>query len=127
MKRTALLVLAALAAACVGCKKDSDTPKDPLLSYAERANFSVVGKMYINYCAEDSHYAVRYFVNADSVKRYDTDRADGQVGKYNNIEYYTYYLSYPYIFDGSLRDTLYTFVQDSICLKNNVGDLFYLH
>ncbi len=123
------MVLAALAAACVGCKKDSDTPKDPLLSYAERANFSVVGKIYTRYCTEDTdvpYYAVLHFVNADSMKTYDTDRADGQVGKYNNIEYFTYYLSYPYIFNGSLRDTLYTFTQDSTIMKGKFGGLLHL-
>lgn len=131
MKHMKIYTLAAvvLAAVLAGCKKE-DTPKDPLLSFAERYRFSVVGKMYIHYCTEDTevpYYEVRHFVNADSIKRYTTDRADGQVGEYSNIEYYTYYLSYPYITTPSQRDTLYTFIQDSIYFKNNIGELFYLY
>ncbi len=130
MKRTALLVLAALAAACVGCKKDTDTPKDPLLSYAERANFSVVGKIYVSYFTNDYHpepfYNTRYFVSEIQMDCYDTDRADGQRGKYDGGWDESYYLRYPYIIKGSQTDTLFTFVKDSTEMRSQAGDIFTL-
>lgn len=127
MKKTLLCACALLA--LVACKNGDNEPKNTLLVGSERQNFSPVGKTYIRYETEDAdpyYYTIRYFINNDSIKRYDTERADGQVGIYNNIEYETYYFKYPYVFRSSMRDTLYTFTQDSTIIKSKFGKLFHL-
>lgn len=100
--------------------------QDTLLTPSERARFSVIGKIYARYCTENTKvpfYEVRHFINQDSIKRYDTDRKDGLVGKYDNIEYEHYYFSYPYVIG---IDTLYTFTKDSTVMQSRYGFTFKL-
>lgn len=127
MKKTLLCACALLA--LVACKNGDDEPKNTLLVGSERQNFSPVGKIYTHYETIDAdpyYYAARHFINQDSLKLYDTERADGQVGKYNNIEYINYYFKYPYVFYSSMRDTLFTFTQDSTIIRGKSGKLYYL-
>lgn len=127
MKKTLLCACALLA--LVACKNGDNEPKNTLLVGSERQNFSPVGKIYTHYETEDAdpyYYAARHFINQDSLKLYDTERADGQVGKYNNIEYINYYFKYPYVFYSSMRDTLFTFTQDSTIIRGKSGKLYHL-
>lgn len=127
MKKTLLCACALLA--LVACKNGDDEPKNTLLVGSERQNFSPVGKIYTHYETIDAdpyYYAARHFVNQDSMKHYDTERADGQVGKYNNIGYTLYYFRYPYVFKSSNSDTLFTYIQDSTIMRGKSGKLYYL-
>lgn len=123
MKKICLLMFAALLVSC----EQPIVEQNALLTPSEQVEFSVVGKIYTCYWTEDTDvpfYAARHFINQDSIKRYDTDRKDGQVGKYDNIEYETYYFSYPYVV--GTYDTLYTFIKDSTVMQNRFGDTFKL-
>jgi hypothetical protein len=127
MKKTLLCACALLA--LVACKNGDNEPKNTLLVGSERQNFSPVGKIYTHYETIDAdpyYYNVRYFINQDSIKLYHTERADGQVGKYNNIEYLTYYFKYPYVFKVSNRDTLFTYIQDSTIMVSKSGRQYRL-
>lgn len=123
MKHTAVIFAVALLVSC----EQPIVEQNALLTPSEQVEFSVVGKIYTCYWTEDTDvpfYAARHFINQDSIKRYDTDRKDGQVGKYDNIEYETYYFSYPYVV--GTYDTLYTFIKDSTVMQNRFGDTFKL-
>ena len=127
MKKTLLCACALLA--LVACKNGDDEPQNTLLVGSERQNFSPVGKIYTHYETIDAdpyYYAARHFVNQDSMKHYHTERADGQVGKYNNIGYTLYYFRYPYVFKSSNSDTLFTYIQDSTIMRGKSGKLYYL-
>jgi len=82
----------------------------------DTASLSLVGKIYsYKYDGEEAWHSCNFY-SKDSMIKYDTDKSDGTIGKYGNIQKLSYVFKYPIIECHNEYNYIqfrYTFIQDS--------------